>query len=226
MAASPIVLISRTGAAVTSLASSARRPATPPSSWASTSTPRRVKPTRSAKHTVSSWASATDPASRSAAPDHAPAHGVAQVGLIGGHEHRVHGGGELLGQLGKTRGHVVLGVARLQERLHEHARGRRGQAGHRLAEHAGHLADGLLAQSGLEVQPGGLAPSRCPPRRRRGRRDRARAGRASAAGGQAREPADRCVPRSRAAVRVPPSTRSTPSRARRSSATACAAPRG
>ncbi len=51
IAASPIVLTRRTGGSTTSPASASRRTARRPSSSGGTSSPRRVKPTRSAKHT-------------------------------------------------------------------------------------------------------------------------------------------------------------------------------
>ena len=66
IAASPIVLTSRTGGSVTSVASSASLLARLPSSWASIWAPRRVNPTMSTKHTVISWSPATSPDSRSA----------------------------------------------------------------------------------------------------------------------------------------------------------------
>ena len=57
IAASPIVLISRTGGLTSSPTRSASRPATIPSSCSSTSPPSRVKPTRSAKQTTISCSS-------------------------------------------------------------------------------------------------------------------------------------------------------------------------
>ena len=68
----------------------------------------------------------------------------------------MHRGRQLLGQRREAQGDVVLGIARLQEGLHERARRRGRQARHRLAEHAGHLADRALAQPGLDETPRGL----------------------------------------------------------------------
>ena len=61
MAASPIVLTKRTGASATSEASSPRRAATAPSSSGGMLSPKRVKPTRSAKATVMSSLPASSP---------------------------------------------------------------------------------------------------------------------------------------------------------------------
>jgi len=67
MAASPIVLIRRTSSRTTSAARRAMRSAVAPSCSGATSSPSRVKPTRSAKQTVTSRAPGNEPRARSAA---------------------------------------------------------------------------------------------------------------------------------------------------------------
>ena len=67
IAASPIVLTRRTGGSATSLASASRRTARRPSSSGATSSPSRVKPTRSAKHTLTSREPGNCPPLRSSA---------------------------------------------------------------------------------------------------------------------------------------------------------------
>ena len=68
MTASPTVLTSRTGGSAMSVASSAKRSASAPSSEASTLSPRRVKPIRSANATVRSAAPGSRPLARSLSP--------------------------------------------------------------------------------------------------------------------------------------------------------------
>jgi len=89
------------------------------------------------------------------APDHPAPHGFSQVGLERRREHRPRRRHQALGQPPEPLRHLLLAVAGAQEALDECA-GRGGrQAGHRLAQHARHLPDRLLAEAGVQEQPCG-----------------------------------------------------------------------
>ena len=154
IAASPIIFTSRTGSVATSAARSPSRPATAPSSDAGTRSPRRVKPTRSAKHTAISRAPPRRP-SASAAPAE---HGLAQHLELVQQEHVVEQRDGDRGQLRRPpprsgepdSSSVSPGT---DERLGEHPAHRGGDAGHALARDADDLEHSLLGHPGVEGAP-------------------------------------------------------------------------
>ena len=167
IAASPIVLIRRTGASITSLVSASKRTALRASSSGGTSSPSRVKPTRSAKQTAISREPASCPPLRSAALS-ASLWAIWRRCRVSRFVTSGPSIGESCdGSIGVAPGEVVLAHAGLE---HEAQR----QRAHRLrglrepaSERAHQVEDLLVGDARRASRRGSCAPTRDRPRYRR-----------------------------------------------------------
>jgi len=98
--------------------------------------------------TLTAWPGLPLGAAEDPAPD-----AVAKVRVERRDEHGRHRRRELPRERLEPQRHVLLAVARLQERVDECCRRRRRDPRHRLAEHARDLGDRLVAKSRLAEQP-------------------------------------------------------------------------
>jgi hypothetical protein len=151
MAASPIVLISRTGHVGTSAASTARRRHAAELLGGDLAAQRGEADQIGEAH--DDVLGPREPArAELVAADHAAAGDLPQVGVQRREEHRSDRGAERLGHLGEAQRDVVLGVPTAEERGGERAADRGGEPRHALGEHPVELRDRLLRQSGVQKQ--------------------------------------------------------------------------
>jgi hypothetical protein len=149
-AASPIIFTRRTGGRARSIARSVRRPATAPSPAGAIASPSSVKPTRSAKQTVTSVPPARRPEAGvlGAADDL----GADLLALVDGEhvlEERPQLTPQLLDRLPIAQCGIDLGVALLEERVREHPLHGRREQRHPVPHDTRDLEQPVVGQSRL-----------------------------------------------------------------------------